>query len=127
FDNQMRSVKTLLDSDSFGPGSNLEAGFSQMQADLLKLNGNSPSSLPALTKALFDTVSAGIEAGKSVQFLTASNKLAVAGNTDVSTSTDGLTSAINAYKFSADEAEIVASKFFSAQKYGKTTIAELSA
>jgi len=77
-------------------------------------------------KALFDAVSAGVEAGDSVQFLGVATRLAVGGVTDLTTSVDGITSVLNAYGLSISEADKVSSAFFSAQKFGKTTVAELS-
>jgi TP901 family phage tail tape measure protein len=77
-------------------------------------------------KSLFDAVSAGIPAAKATQFMAAAAKLATAGVTDLTTATDGLTSIMNAYSLSVDEAEDVANAFFTAQKFGKTTVQELS-
>jgi TP901 family phage tail tape measure protein len=125
FDNQLRSVKTLLSENSFG-AKGLEQGFKEMREEALKLQAQTPSSIEAVNKALFDTVSAGVEASKAVEFVGVASKLAVAGVTDVSIATDGMTSALNAYQFAASEANAVAAKFFTAQKFGKTTIAELS-
>ena len=125
FDNQMRGVKTLLDANSFG-AKGLEKGFKEMTTQVKSLGKRVPVDIGAMNKALFDTVSAGVDASKAVEVLEISAKLAVAGLTDVSTATDGMTSALNAYGLGADEAESVASKFFLAQKRGKTTIAELS-
>jgi len=125
FDNQLRGVKTLLDENSFG-AKGLEKGFAGMRKELLNLGASTGQDLGKLNKALFDTVSAGVDAAKAVEVVGTSAKLAQAGLTDVSTATDGITSALNAYSLSADQAEIVASKFFTAQKFGKTTIQELS-
>ena len=93
-----------------------------MSDELLQLSVNSGQALDVLTKGLFDTVSAGIDAAKATEFLGVASRLAIAGVTDVSVATDGLTSAINAYGLSADDANLVASKFFTAQKRGKTTV-----
>ncbi len=94
---------------------------------LLKVAVETAQPLDRLQKAMFDAVSAGIPAGESIEFLGTAGKLAVAGVTDISTATDGLTSIINAYKLEASEAERVADALFMAQKGGKTTVAELSA
>ncbi|MCK5608293.1 phage tail tape measure protein [Candidatus Pacearchaeota archaeon] len=125
FENEILSVKTLLDETSFG-AKGLEKGFKELKDGALDLAKVSTSSISELNKALFDTVSAGIDASKAVDVLTSANKLAVAGVTNISTATDGLTSAINAYGFSAEQADQVAAKFFTAQKRGKTTVEELS-
>lgn len=125
FDDGMRSVKTLLDESSFG-AKGLEKGFEAMREDVLALAGDTPFALESMNKALFDTVSAGINAGEAVTFLKTASKLAVAGVTDISIATDGLTSAMNAYGLEVGEADSVAAKFFTAQKFGKTTIEELA-
>jgi TP901 family phage tail tape measure protein len=97
-----------------------------MTAEALKLGASVPSSLDQVTKSLFDTVSAGVDAAEAVETVAVASKLAVAGLTDVSVATDGITSALNAYGLSAEMAESVAAKFFTAQKAGKTTIEELA-
>ena len=125
FEDEMLGVKTLLDAGSFG-AKGLERGFAEMKGEVLALNKTVPSTLSSINKALFDTVSAGVAAGDAVKFVGVSARLAVAGLTDVAIATDGMTSAMNAYGFEAGEADLVASKFFAAQKKGKTTIAELS-
>jgi len=125
FDNELRGVKTLLDEGSFG-AKGLEEGFADMRKGILRLGATAPVAIESLNKSLFDTVSAGVAAGDAVKFVGTAAKLATAGITDVSIATDGLTSALNAYELKAGAAEEIASKFFLAQKAGKTTIAELS-
>ena len=77
-------------------------------------------------KALFDAVSASVPAGEAIAFMDTASKLAIAGVTDLGTTVDGLTSILNAYRLSYSETEEVASAFFSAQKFGKTTVAALT-
>lgn len=125
FENELKGVKTLLDSTSFG-AKGLEKGFEKLQKDVLALGRRAPVEISSLNKALFDTISAGVDASKAVGALESATKLAVAGITDVSVATDGLTSALNAYSMDAEDAEEVAAKFFTAQKRGKTTIDQLS-
>ncbi len=79
-----------------------------------------------VNKALFDTVSAGINAANALDVLDAAGILATAGATNLKIATDGLTTVINAFGIEATEGENVASAFFSAQKYGKTTVEELA-
>lgn len=79
------------------------------------------------TKALFDAVSA-LGAGEEAfgAFETA-QKLAIAGVTELSIATDGITSIMNAYGSEVKNADEVANAFFTAQKKGKTTVAALAA
>lgn len=125
FDEQMRLVKTNLDDTSFGAVS-LSDGFKKMTADALDLGKKVPVNINSIAGSLFDTVSAGVEAAGAIKVVGAAAHLAVAGLTDVSIATDGLTSALNSFHISADKANSVASKFYEAQLYGKTTVGELA-
>ena len=125
FDNELRGVKTLLNESSFG-AKGLEKGFQDLTKGALDLAKKIPVSIGSLNKALFDTISAGVDASQAIGVLEQAGRLATAGLTDVATATDGLTSALGAYSLKADQAESVSAKFFTAQKQGKTTIAELS-
>lgn len=125
FDNSLRAVRTLLDETSFG-AKGLEAGFKEMRTEALRLGTEFPVEVDKINKALFDTVSAGVDAGKAIEVVGTSAKLATAGLTDITVATDGITSALNAYGLGADQAEAVAAKFFSAQVKGKTTVQELA-
>lgn len=80
------------------------------------------------TKALYQIISAGASsAAKATEILTAANKLAVGGVTDIKTAADGLTSVLNAYGSKVESAAAVSDAMFTAMRAGKTTIAELSA
>ena len=127
FDNEIRGVKTLLDDDSFkSSGKTLGDGFNKMKKDIRVLSRESTSSMSQLTKSLFDTVSAGVDASKAVEVVGASSRLATAGLTDVSIATNGMTTAMNVWGTQAGTATEISEKFFIAQKFGKTTIEELS-
>lgn len=125
FEDGFKGVQTLLDSSSFG-STPLNEGLDSLQEGLARLNANQGLGLDKLNKALFDTISSGVDAGEAISALEAAGRLAVAGLTDVSVATDGITSALNAFGISADEADSVAAKFFNAQKAGKTTVEELA-
>lgn len=77
-------------------------------------------------KGLFDTVSALGASDKSISVYTNSMKLAKGGCAELSVAIDGMTSVINAYGREITDSNRVANSFFTAQKYGKTTVAELS-
>lgn len=98
-------------------------GFSEGVKDIMARTG---AETETLTKGLFDLVSAGVDASKSIEVLGVAADLADAGVTNVSIAVDGMTSILNAYNLSADEATMVSDKLFQAQKLGKTTVAELS-
>ena len=77
--------------------------------------------------ALYQIISAGAkDSTEAIETLTASNKLATAGITDVATAADGLTNVMNAYSLAANQASDVSDTLFIAVKAGKTTVDELS-
>tara|TARA_R110002096_G_scaffold111202_6_gene242839 strand:+ start:2967 stop:6467 length:3501 start_codon:yes stop_codon:yes gene_type:complete len=82
--------------------------------------------LKDITKAMFDAVSAGVAASDTMTFLGEASRLAMAGVTTLKSATMGLTTVMNAYGMSADKARMVAEVLFTTQKYGVTTVAELS-
>jgi TP901 family phage tail tape measure protein len=92
----------------------------------IKLSKDYGFALNDVTKAMFDSVSAGVEAGEALGFLNEASVLAVAGATDLKSATLGLTTAINAYGLETESAADVASTLFNTQKFGVTTVEELS-
>ena len=104
-----------------------QAKVKSLKNEIIKLGSETGTSFLELSRGLYDTISAGIESGKAIKFLSVANKLAVAGLTDTKTVVDGLTSVLNAYKFETEDAIKISDKFFQAQKLGKTTIERLSA
>lgn len=77
-------------------------------------------------KGLFDTVSALGVSDKSIEVYRKSAILAKGGVTELSIAIDGMTSVINAYGRETTDANRVANSFFTAQKYGKTTVEALA-
>lgn len=125
FESAFNNVVTLLDDASFADQP-LIAGIDQLREGILDLSRASGQGLGTLNKALFDTVSAGVPAGEAIKFLGSATDLALAGGTTAAVAVDGLTTSINAFRLEASQADEVAQKFFTAQKFGKTTIEELS-
>lgn len=77
--------------------------------------------------AAYGIISAGAsDSAEAVSLLTAANKLAIGGVTDVSVAADGLTSIIGAYGDAAGGAANITDALFIAMRGGKTTIPELS-
>lgn len=78
--------------------------------------------------ALFQTISASVDAADAVDFLNdVAGKAAIGGFTDMQTSVDGITNVLNAYGLSASNSALdVADAFFVANIKGKTTFEELA-
>ena len=85
--------------------------------------------LTTQARALYQAISAGAETGaESIKVMEVANKLAIGGVTDQATAIDGLTSVLNAFGLNMEAfSDIVAQKFFTAMRKGKTTVGELSA
>lgn len=125
FEKDFSNVITLLDEGSFKT-KDFQTGVNDLKEGLKDLAVESGESFENLNKGLFDLISAGVDAEKAIDALGVATKLAIAGATDTSTAVDGLTSALNAYGIDAKNAQFISEDFFTAQKFGKTTIAELS-
>lgn len=118
FGKSMAEVSTLLDDTS---------GMDELTASVRALSREFGGNVNDNAKALYDIISAGAaDAAQATEILTAANKLAVGGVTDVKTAADGLTSILNAYGEAAGGAGNVSDALFTAMRGGKTTINELS-
>lgn len=118
FGKSMAEVSTLLDDTS---------GMDQLTEHVRALSREFGGNVNANATALYEILSAGAgSATEAVDTLTAANKLAVGGVTEVKTAADGLTSVLNAYGTAAGSAASVADAFFVAALEGKTNIDELS-
>lgn len=82
--------------------------------------------LDDVNKSMFNAVSAGIKGGEAVKFLAEAAELAIAGVTTLKSATTGLTTVLNAYSMDASEAARVSEILFTTQKFGVTTVEELS-
>lgn len=79
-------------------------------------------------KAMYEAVGLGASnAAETTSLLTAANKLAVAGNAELTTSTDALGGALKAYGGGFQDAEKYADAMFVAMTSGKTTVQALAA
>lgn len=116
FEQQFGQIQTLTDE----AGAKLEAG-------LLELAERVPQTAGDITQAAYQAISAGIDPGQAVDFLSAASKTAVAGATDLTSAVDLLTTAVNAYKARGLEAGEAADALFATVRAGKTTIPELTA
>ena len=120
FESGFTNVLTLMSSEDISKfGDSMQAGA----IDVMKEFGLQAEDM---NTALFDVVSAGVPAGESIDFMREAANLALGGATDLTTAVDGMTSVMNAFGLETDEANQISAAFFSAQKFGKTTVSELS-
>ena len=86
-----------------------------------------PIKAPEAAKALYSIVSAGHDGADGMKILEVSAKAAVGGLTETETTADAVTTILNAYKMSAEEAGTVSDQLFTTVRLGKTTFGELGA
>lgn len=118
FGTAMAEVRTLLDD---------QKQFEQLEQNVRAISLQFGQAPAQQAKALYQVISAGAQgAAEATDILTVSNKLAIAGVTDVAVAADALTTVLNAYQGAAGSAIDVSDKFFVAVKAGKTTVDELA-
>lgn len=86
-----------------------------------------PIKAPEAAKALYSIVSAGHDGADGMKILEVSAKAAVGRLTETETAADAVTTILNAYKMSAEEAGTVSDQLFTTVRLGKTTFGELGA
>ena len=117
FERGMREIGTL--------STDARANLSVLSGEVRNVAIVANQSLPDATKAMYDMVSAGVAVEDAGGALETAGKLAVAGVTDISTSTDLLTTAVNAWGSDTLSAERTADIMFATVQRGKTTIDQL--
>lgn len=91
------------------------------------LSNQTGISASEVAEASYQAISAGQSTEDAVKFVEEANVLATAGFTDLTTATDTLTTALNAYGLSSDEVSKVSDKLITTQNLGKTTVDEMGA
>jgi len=125
----------LRESTRFGRGLNEIQTIGKQTDAQLKVLGKSLRDVAddfgmdfaTTAKAQYDIISAGVQgSAKQMDVLRTSAKLAVAGVSDIGTTADVLTSALNAYGDELDNVTQVSDTLFKTVELGKTTIPELA-
>lgn len=98
--------------------------FEEFSAISLKLAADIPGTAADMANGIYQAISAGAQgtAQEIGQFVEVAAKAGVAGLSDTTTAVNGLTSVLNAYGRSYDEANEVADTFFAGIKLGKCVV-----
>ena len=118
FESAMAQVKTIADSDKKSIGA--------IKDEIVDLSNEAGMAASDLAAATYQAISAGVDTASSVEFVANASKLATAGFTDTTTAVDALTTIINAYGLSAEDATHISDILVSTQNKGKTTVNELA-
>ena len=118
FEYRMGRIGTLL-------GGELER-IPGLALDVQKLGQAYGKTFQDIQGAMFQAISAGVEAEEVTEFMGVAAATSAAGFTSMETAVNGLTNIMNSYGASVTEATKIANTLFSANKLGKTTISEMS-
>jgi TP901 family phage tail tape measure protein len=106
---------------------NFDGAIGDLRREIEQLSLTYGGDVITNANAAYDIISAGASnAADAIDQLTASNRLAVGGKTDVATAASGVSSILAAYGDAAGGAANVTDALFVAMQGGKTTIGELS-
>lgn len=100
--------------------------FEGLKDAVLDLSTRLPQSAETLAKGLYDISSSGFAGADGIKVLTAAAKAASAGLAQTSESAAGLTAVLNAYSYSADEAQRVSDILFKVVDRGVITFPQLA-
>jgi len=124
----------LLEAGKFG-GAVAEIGtlfggtdsqVAQLETSIKNYATTSTKSIEDINGAIYTAVSAGVAWEKSIEFVTAAEKLSVAGKADLQATTLALTGTMNAYGAKTDEAGKYSDLMFKTIQLGQTTLPELA-
>lgn len=118
FETAMANVWTIVDAG--------KETIAAMGEEVEALSFELPQTAKQLADGLYQVISASIPAQDAMGVLEVSARAAAAGLSDTFTSVDAITSVLNAYAMSADEAGRVSDIMFKTVERGKTTFPELS-
>ncbi|AOR28719.1 phage tail length tape-measure protein [Formosa sp. Hel1_33_131] len=119
FESAMAEVKTIANVS--------DKDFKKLEKnvfDIYKQLGTEPPD--KLANGLYEIIGAGFEAGDALKILEISSKAATAGVTETAVASDGLTTILNAFKLTAEDAQAVADVMFATVDRGKISFEELS-
>jgi TP901 family phage tail tape measure protein len=118
FDKAMRNVNTIARQS--------EEGLSEMGDRILNMSKTFPQSATEIADGMYQIQSASFAGEDAFKVLDASMKAGTAGLSDTKTAADAITTVLNSYGMSADNAGAVSDLMFKTVEKGKTTFPELA-
>lgn len=118
FEKSFAKVSTLLDSSS--------TDFDKYKKDIKEASKEMGVSVNDYSEALYQSMSAGVDAGDAIKFTSDMVKLAKGGFTETATAVDLVTTVLNSYGEEAGSTTDIMDKLIQTQNLGKTTVGELA-
>lgn len=98
----------------------------EMRSKILQISNDANIAATSIGEAVYQAISSGVATEEAFASVEKAAKLSIGGFTSVETSVDVLTTALNAYKLSAEETTRVSDSLIITQKKGKTSVDELA-
>ena len=118
FETSLAKVNTIADTSV--------VSVDKLQKQILDTSSSMGIAASDIAEAAYQAISAGQDTSNAVVFAGQASKLAAAGFTSSSAAVDILTTALNAYGMSAEQATHVSDVLLTTQNLGKTSVDELS-
>lgn len=118
FESSFAKVSTLLDENV--------VDYDKYKEEILEASNQTKIGVNEFSEAVYESISAGVDQTKAIQFTTEAMKLAKGGFTDGAKAVDVLTTAINAYNLKAEDTTYISDLLITTQNLGKTTVDELA-
>lgn len=118
FEYGMSKIATVADVQA--------VSIEKLSGGIRELSHETGQATADIQEGMYDAISAGVDTARAMDFMSVATKVAKGGFTDTKTAVDGLTTTLNAYNESADQANRIANEMMVAQNLGKTTFGEMA-
>ena len=118
FERGMAKVSTLVDTNV--------VSLQQLSIGMRQISDDTGMSVTELAEAEYQAISASVDTAHVTDFVRTAAIAAKAGFTDTTTAIDGLTTVLNSYGLSAENAGKITDQMLMTQNLGKTTFGDLA-
>ena len=118
FANGIAKISTLVDTTV--------VSMQKVSDEIRAVSDETGAGVADLSESVYQAISAGVDAAHAVGFVKDMTIAAKAGFTDTTTAVNGVTTVLNAYGKSAEEAMAVTDQMLLAQNFGKTSFGEMA-
>lgn len=118
FANGIAKISTLVDTTV--------VSMQKISNEIRAVSDETGAGVADLSESVYQAISAGVDAAHAVGFVKDMTIATKAGFTDTTTAVNGVTTVLNAYGKSAEEAAAVTDQMLLAQNFGKTSFGEMA-
>lgn len=118
FANGVAKISTLVDTTV--------VSMQKVSNEIRAVSDETGAGVADLSESVYQAISAGVDAAHAVEFVKNMTIASKAGFTDTTTAVNGVTTVLNAYGKSAEEAMAITDQMLLAQNFGKTSFGEMA-